>query len=214
MKALTLYQPWASLVALGHKTVETRKWATTYRGPLAIHAGISPRGFNLLPGDCEGTEEGGWRYGYIGDFQAAYCHRSSDEGQRGDAYLHDLRPEGPPEPEPIPLGVVVAVADLVDCAPILNRGEARPDGCRDHVRDYPQEGDLPHQQGGLWLSGPDVGTPTRIEQERQFGDFTPGRFAWVLENVQRLVEPVEARGWQGLWEWEAPGVTFATVPAR
>ena len=38
MKALTLTQPWASLVALGLKQVETRSWATRYRGPLAIHA--------------------------------------------------------------------------------------------------------------------------------------------------------------------------------
>lgn len=38
MKALTLTQPWASLVALGHKQVETRSWRTFYRGPLAIHA--------------------------------------------------------------------------------------------------------------------------------------------------------------------------------
>lgn len=38
MKALTLTQPWATLVALGHKRVETRSWSTKYRGPLAIHA--------------------------------------------------------------------------------------------------------------------------------------------------------------------------------
>lgn len=38
MKALTLYQPWAMLVAAGWKEVETRDWYTGYRGPLAIHA--------------------------------------------------------------------------------------------------------------------------------------------------------------------------------
>lgn len=38
MKALTLWQPWASLVALGEKKVETRCWSTKYRGELAIHA--------------------------------------------------------------------------------------------------------------------------------------------------------------------------------
>jgi len=38
VKALTLTQPWASLVALGHKQIETRSWRTHYRGPLAIHA--------------------------------------------------------------------------------------------------------------------------------------------------------------------------------
>lgn len=38
MKALTLTQPWASLVALGEKRVETRSWSTNYTGLLAIHA--------------------------------------------------------------------------------------------------------------------------------------------------------------------------------
>lgn len=38
IKALTLWQPWASLMADGHKTVETRSWKTDYRGLLAIHA--------------------------------------------------------------------------------------------------------------------------------------------------------------------------------
>ncbi|MEQ1861453.1 MAG: ASCH domain-containing protein [Chthoniobacteraceae bacterium] len=38
MKALSLWQPWASAIAIGAKTIETRGWFTTYRGPLAIHA--------------------------------------------------------------------------------------------------------------------------------------------------------------------------------
>lgn len=38
MKVLTLTQPWATLVAIGAKTIETRSWGTSYRGPLAIHA--------------------------------------------------------------------------------------------------------------------------------------------------------------------------------
>jgi activating signal cointegrator 1 len=38
MKIISLWQPWASLVALGAKVHETRSWPTTYRGPLLIHA--------------------------------------------------------------------------------------------------------------------------------------------------------------------------------
>lgn len=37
-KALSLLQPWASLVVHGRKTIETRSWSTKYRGPLLIHA--------------------------------------------------------------------------------------------------------------------------------------------------------------------------------
>ena len=41
MKALTLYDPWATLVVLGEKQYETRSWSTSYRGPLAIHVSKS-----------------------------------------------------------------------------------------------------------------------------------------------------------------------------
>jgi hypothetical protein len=38
VKALSLRQPWAWLVAAGHKDVENRTWATHYRGEFLIHA--------------------------------------------------------------------------------------------------------------------------------------------------------------------------------
>lgn len=38
MKAITIWQPYASLIMLGLKTFETRSWGTNYRGPLIIHA--------------------------------------------------------------------------------------------------------------------------------------------------------------------------------
>src|SRR5688572_29785081 len=38
MKVLSLTQPWATLVAIGAKQIETRSWKTAHRGPLAIHA--------------------------------------------------------------------------------------------------------------------------------------------------------------------------------
>jgi len=46
MKALTLTQPWATLIACGAKRIETRSWATDFRGRIAIHAakGLSPFG--------------------------------------------------------------------------------------------------------------------------------------------------------------------------
>ncbi|MEY2355573.1 ASCH domain-containing protein [Lysinibacillus capsici] len=39
MKAITIKQPWATLIALGEKRFETRSWQTKYRIPIAIHAG-------------------------------------------------------------------------------------------------------------------------------------------------------------------------------
>lgn len=39
MKALSIRQPYAWAIMAGIKPVENRKWSTSYRGPLAIHAG-------------------------------------------------------------------------------------------------------------------------------------------------------------------------------
>lgn len=39
MKALSIQQPWASLIVYGFKHVENRRWLTHYRGPVLIHAG-------------------------------------------------------------------------------------------------------------------------------------------------------------------------------
>ena len=49
MKAITLHQPWASLISFGAKHIETRSWYSPYRGPLAIHAGrVSDRETTLM----------------------------------------------------------------------------------------------------------------------------------------------------------------------
>lgn len=51
---LTLTQPFATLVVFNLKRIETRSWATRYRGPLLIHAGRGPGYF--------GTEAALWEY--------------------------------------------------------------------------------------------------------------------------------------------------------
>ena len=38
MKAITLWQPWATAMAFGLKRIETRSWGTRYRGELAVHS--------------------------------------------------------------------------------------------------------------------------------------------------------------------------------
>lgn len=42
MKAISIRQPWASMIASRQKTIETRSWGTTYRGPLLIVASKRP----------------------------------------------------------------------------------------------------------------------------------------------------------------------------
>src|SRR4051812_45890081 len=50
MKALSLLQPWANLVVMGVKTIETRSWTTAYRGELLIHASLGKAGALLSSG--------------------------------------------------------------------------------------------------------------------------------------------------------------------
>jgi len=39
VKVLTVRQPWAWAIIFAGKDVENRSWTSTYRGPVAIHAG-------------------------------------------------------------------------------------------------------------------------------------------------------------------------------
>jgi hypothetical protein len=70
VKCLSVTQPWATLLVLGVKRVETRSWPTNYRGPLAIHAAkgwdasaralaekLMPEGKNLPRGAVVGVVE-------------------------------------------------------------------------------------------------------------------------------------------------------------
>lgn len=41
MRTLSIRQPWAWLIVNGHKPVENRDWATSFRGPVLIHAGLT-----------------------------------------------------------------------------------------------------------------------------------------------------------------------------
>ena len=43
MRAISVHQPWAALIASGRKTIETRRWATTHRGPLLFVSTLRPR---------------------------------------------------------------------------------------------------------------------------------------------------------------------------
>lgn len=50
--------------------------------------------------------------------------------------------------------------------------------------------------------------PTEVvqvsEQERAFGNYAPGRFAWRFSALYRLKTPIIARGSLSLWQWTPP----------
>lgn len=55
VRSISLWQPWASLMAVGAKTVETRGWGTSIRGKVFIHASKTRQGLQdarLSGADC------------------------------------------------------------------------------------------------------------------------------------------------------------------
>lgn len=110
MKAITLYQPWATLVAIGAKRIETRSWFTSYRGPLAIH--VSKK----IPGDakvlCGWTKEP-FASALKGELWNSETIQMNLFGQEmtGTRY-QEFR-------EKLYLGCVIAVCDLIDCVQML-----------------------------------------------------------------------------------------------
>ncbi len=40
------------------------------------------------------------------------------------------------------------------------------------------------------------------EREKALGDYSPGRWAWVLKNPVMFDTPIPAKGKQGWWNWE------------
>lgn len=155
MKAITLQQPWATLVAIGAKRIETRSWRTGYRGPLAISASAKQckEGLKLMSDpQCYSAMQLCGASRYFG-------------GMTGHPY-----------------GAVIAVCNLVDCLPM----EA-------HVC-------LP----GIFDEYPELDTM----RERAFGNFNiidghsgRRRWAFVLEDVQPLVEPIPVKGGLSLWDF-------------
>lgn len=100
MKALTTWQPWASLLGIGAKRYETRGWATSYRGPIAIHAA------------------------------ARKVNTSGMAGAAVYAMVEALRPITAPKArttmhvplETLPRGAIIATAELVECWKMTDEG--------------------------------------------------------------------------------------------
>ena len=57
MKAISIKQPWASLIAHGIKDIENRTWKTNYRGKVYIHASAKQAGsYDELLNDLQKIE--------------------------------------------------------------------------------------------------------------------------------------------------------------
>lgn len=158
MKAITIWQPYASLLAQREKLYETRGWATNYRGPIAIHAAAKdPR---TLPKELR---------------------------EALGPYVENM--------DELPRGAVIATADLVNVWHIVYH----PGTDVDVAKHIP----IGAESMSTDKHAPDFGdyfVPT--EKEMALGYWVPGNYAWELQNVRILPEPIPARGKQGLWDWE------------
>lgn len=137
MKAITIIQPWASLVVLGAKLNETRSWKTDYRGEILIHAGKKNFTHKLI---LDSTK--------MRDFLS----------QAGIIWGDQKK---------LPTGAIIGKAVLSDCVLI--------------------------DQTFVDKLSP---------QEFCFGDYTLGRYAWVMRNAVLFDKPIPAKGMLGLWNWE------------
>jgi activating signal cointegrator 1 len=132
MRVLSLTQPWASLICLGVKKIETRSWRTSYRGPLLIHAS---KNYPKWAQDCE----------------------------RSEPFYSALRPHGLYAYPQLACGNIIGQCVLKDCISTESVTDLNPD-------------------------------------EREFGDYSANRYAWILEDGHFLPRPVPAKGSLGLWE--------------
>lgn len=89
--ALSIRQPWATLVLMGRKTVEIRRWSTPVRGRIFLHAGkiADPRseGWDAITEEWRPLTE--LRGGLIGTIELTDCiaYRTLDQF-RADQQLH------------------------------------------------------------------------------------------------------------------------------
>lgn len=85
MKAITIKQPWASLIAHGIKDIENRTWRTNYRGRILIHAGAS--------------KKEGWR---LNDVQRFHLRRSGSSLCSTDF-------------DKLPFSAIIGSVEIIDC---------------------------------------------------------------------------------------------------
>jgi hypothetical protein len=175
MKALTLTQPWATLVVLRAKHIETRSWRTPYRGVLAIHAAKTFPGWakDLCYGD---------------PFRSALGWKQPP-GMMSQQWLDQIARNL----KELPTGAVIGFATV--------------EGCREIIHSV-----YPTPTKGHYLVGEDRIIPPQ-SPELEFGDYSPGRWAWLLKDAMQLETPVPAKGALGLWEWEPATGTAVTGAA-
>jgi hypothetical protein len=85
----------------------------------------------------------------------------------------------------MPFGCIVATVNLVDCCKVRCVRPVKIDGIIVRTAFLESKNRL------IEVSG----------QELIFGNYDPGRYIWLFEDIKPLPEPIPAKGKQGLWNW-------------
>lgn len=177
-RAITLHQPYASLVAVGAKTIIDRDQPTDWRGELLIHASTRrPTGRRRAD-----VVVGGWRCVH-------WDPRRLYPPEQGEGYS-------------IPYGAVVASCRLADCVPIVGAGDTTSDPAVIVGLYHGKPGAVLWRGGQeTWINDQvpfgDFTAPAEETLDRQ------PRYAWLLEDCKAL-DPIPCKGRPGLWTptWE------------
>ena len=173
MKAISLWQPYASLIAFGSKSYETRHWSppdSLIGQRIAIHAAkrkITKSEYDYWQ-DCEDDSYQGIDHEMRMEFKIA-CDV-------------DWRKK-------LPYGAVVATAKLIAVWKVTFEECPKPNwvAC---------EGVFINLRGGYIKRVKNV--PISVDE---FGDYSFGRYLWELNDIEVLTPPVPAIGRQGIWNW-------------
>ena len=178
MKALTMCQPTASLVALGAAHLAVWPSDVEHRGTVGLHASTTVFGAPMRRGERR--------------FFGAYDLERDDA--RGTPAQYLLRGERLSWPYRLPLGALVGEAELVDCLPIVGPETSTEAPCLV----------LDDKSLTEWTS-PDYWHHEADERDRSdqmaYSRFRPGWFALVFAEPKPF-SPVAAPGQAGLWDWE------------
>lgn len=163
MKLLTITQPYAQLIAIGAKRIETRPKRANYEGDIAIHAAKHLEGIHPGADELDLAEACGRPF----IFEALASHRLT--------------------PGSLPRGHVVAVARLVRCTEMTAGTIAKL------AADHPAELAFGFYKPGrwAWVLGDirPLERPYRLRGQQWLADIEPA----AIEQIRRLaIEPTGA----------------------
>lgn len=194
MKAITIMQPYATLIMLGVKRFETR--------PSPPNGDMRPDGVRGLPGLSINAGE------RIAIHAAAKAVKSGPHPCGWNVYQKEswsdrqiLTGRGR-KTQVMEFGVLLGTVEVVRALPISSGADCEISAWTD-LNDIVYDLEVCTLVGfteapnGALLADYEYDD---LDDQIPYGDWQPGRWAWELANVERFDTPIPAKGKQGVWE--------------